>query len=284
MSVVGGYLKGFTTALSRQAHFKKWYIDAFAGTGERTVKLAGRDATLFEPSISARVERRAGSARIALDTQPRFDRLIFLDTKPRHIAALEHLKADYVRRGIYRPEQISVIKGDANKVLQRATAQPGWDRVRATMFLDPYGMGVEWPTLEAIRSTKAIDLWYLVSLAGLYRQATRRESKLDEKKRAALTRMLGTDEWERAWYARSGTIDLFGPESEESTRTADLNRIEEYVRARLGTVFPEVLPPLRLNNDRGSPMFSLYFAMSNPSPAARKVALPIARYILGSGR
>ena len=175
-------------------------------------------------------------------------------------------------------------KGDANKILQRAHAQRGWDRIRATMFLDPYGMGVEWPTLEAIQSTKAVDLWYLVSLAGLYRQATRRESKLDDKKRAALTRMLGTDEWQRAWYAPAVSMDLFGAASEEATRTADLSRIEDYVRDRLVTVFPEVLAPLRLNNDRGSPMFSLYFAMSNPSPAARKVALPIARYILGSGK
>ena len=55
------------------------------------MKLAGRDATLFEPSVSERVERRAGSARIALDTEPRFDRFIFLDTKPRHITALESL-------------------------------------------------------------------------------------------------------------------------------------------------------------------------------------------------
>ena len=39
------------------------------------------------------------------------------------------------------------------------------------MFLDPYGMEVEWKTLQAVAATRAIDVWFLFPLAGLYRQA-----------------------------------------------------------------------------------------------------------------
>lgn len=283
LSMVGDYLQAFTTALS-QRPFERWYIDAFAGTGERTVKLAEQKANLFSPPIEEKIERRRGSARIALDTHPPFNRLIFLETKKRHIRALEELKAEYVERGLYKPDQIRILREDANTALQRAAQWNGWRNVRAAMFLDPYGMGVEWATLQAIQATKAIDLWYLVSLSGLYRQATRQVSKLDEKKRAAITRMLGTDEWEQAWYEGPSSTGLFPELVGDAERTADLNRIEGYVRRRLETLFPTVLGPKRLHNDRGAPMFSLYFAISNPAPSAKRVAAPIARHILGSGR
>ena len=47
LSLVERYLSAFTTAL--RGKFKElWYIDAFAGTGERTVKLAARDSDLFD--------------------------------------------------------------------------------------------------------------------------------------------------------------------------------------------------------------------------------------------
>jgi len=284
LSMVGDYLRAFTTALSNRPYFERWYIDAFAGTGERTVKLAGQDGGLFEAPIEEKVERRRGSARIALDTEPRFSRLFFFETKKRHVRALEELKAEYVGRGLYQPNQITILREDANAALQRAGRWNGWRNVRAAMFLDPYGMGVDWATLEAIQATKAVDLWYLVSLSGLYRQATRRVSKLDEKKRAAITRMLGTDGWEQAWYEDTSTAGLFPELSGGAERTADLNRIESYVGRRLEALFPTVLGPKRLHNDRGAPMFSLYFAISNPATSARKVAAPIARHILGSGR
>ncbi|MEW6074198.1 MAG: hypothetical protein AB1726_16580 [Planctomycetota bacterium] len=35
---------------------------------------------------------------------------------------------------------------------------------RKVLFLDPYGMQVEWVTIEAVAQTKAIDLWVLFPL------------------------------------------------------------------------------------------------------------------------
>ena len=96
--------------------------------------------------------------------------------------------------------------------------------------------------------------------------------------------MLGTSEWENAWYAPTTAQQTFLDEWEpEIRRTADLDRMEQFVTARLGTLFPTVLGPKRLFNDRNAPMFSLYFLMSNPSEKAKKVAEPIARHILAKG-
>jgi three-Cys-motif partner protein len=68
------------------------------------------------------------------------------------------------------------------------------------LFLDPYGMEVDWQTLKAIARTKAIDVWYLFSLSGLYRQATVKLSDVDDSKRTALNRILGSSTWEDDLY------------------------------------------------------------------------------------
>jgi hypothetical protein len=87
LSLVERYLSAFTTA--PRGKFKElWYIDAFAGTGERTVKLAARDSDLFDAAQDEQIERHRGSARIAIETEPPFDRLIFLWTRILGIARL----------------------------------------------------------------------------------------------------------------------------------------------------------------------------------------------------
>ncbi|MDP1642844.1 MAG: three-Cys-motif partner protein TcmP [Phenylobacterium sp.] len=281
LSIIAEYLQRYNTALSRQPFFERWYFDAFAGTGERTVRLSGSAEDLLNERVEERIERRRGSARIALDTIPQFHRCIFMEQKKRHALALEALCSE----PSYASRKTFVLRGDANRAIQDHIQTVNWKKARAVMFLDPYGMNVEWQTLEAIRRTEAIDLWYLVSLSGLYRQATHRGSALDEKKRAALSRMLGTPAWEKAWYEEDRQRDLLSMlDSEETRRTASLDLMEDFVLQRLRSLFPTVLEPLRLKNDRNAPMFSLFFAMSNPSPAAARVAIPIAQHILTQAR
>jgi three-Cys-motif partner protein len=143
LSLVGEYLQQFTKAL-RPQFVNLWYVDAFAGTGERTVIIPGRAADMLGPEVDARVERRAGSAKITIDVSPAFDRLVFMDKRPRHVAALNDLRSANPSRNI------SVVPGDANaEIMNLLGEQKSWAGTRAVMFLDPYGMSVEWRTLEA---------------------------------------------------------------------------------------------------------------------------------------
>jgi three-Cys-motif partner protein len=273
LSLVEGYLGAFTKAL-RPKFSELWYIDAFAGTGIRTVKHHAVEARGWLPEIEERIEQKRGSARIALDIHPEFDRLIFMDTKKSHCAALEKLAQSFPGR------RIEVVREDANVAIERELAAKSWASKRAVMFLDPYGMHVEWKTLERIQATEAIDVWYLVSLAGLFRQASHDPKNLTEKKRAAITRMLGTDEWEQAWYRREIVTDLLGLVDETAQRTADVAAMEAFVEARLKSLFPKVLPPRRLRNDSGVAMFSLFLAISNPEPKAIGLATKIGNHLL----
>jgi three-Cys-motif partner protein len=274
LSIVERYLKAYTTAL--KTHFVElWYIDAFAGTGSRTVRVEAREGDLIDSPVPERVEQRRGSAQIAIDVVPRFDRLVFIDTKPAHCWALRELADRHPDRDIV------VIEDDANASIQSAIAWDGWKQTRAVMFLDPYGMDVEWATLRAIAATKAIDVWFLFSLSGLYRQAARRSSYIDASKRAAITRILGTHAWEQELYSDMGQGDMFG--SQEKQRTADVQGLERYVKARLETIFAKVFDPLALPIERKPQRFSLFLCISNPEPKALGLATRIADHILKMG-
>jgi three-Cys-motif partner protein len=76
----------------------KAYIDAFAGTGYRTMRRDDDEPSgsvlfpdLAEPASQGLLD---GSARLALKTQPRFDRYIFVEKNAERCAELERLKAE----------------------------------------------------------------------------------------------------------------------------------------------------------------------------------------------
>jgi three-Cys-motif partner protein len=276
LALIEQYLKAYTTALSN-TRWQLIYFDAFAGTGERTYRTVARDGDLLDESVEERVEQRRGSARIALEVNPQFDILVFMERNKRYCEALNLLKAQNPTRKIH------VIQGDCNEAIRDLTAKIDWRKNRAVMFLDPYGMNVEWATLQAIAKTEAIDVWYLFSLSGLFRQAALNIESIDQDKRAALTRTLGTDEWEKSLYQTTIRRDLWGNDIQQTERNADVVALERYVSERLSTLFPKVLKPLALPIDKKPQMFSLYFLISNPSPPAMGLATKIANHILKVG-
>lgn len=280
LDVIGAYLRAFTTALQRQFP-ELLYIDVFSGSGAREVLHKAEPANLIEEAREEWIEERRGSARIALDTQPPFTKLIFIEKKQAFCRALEELAAGYPGR------EVEVFRGDANDTILKAINR-SWSVARAVMFIDPYGMQLSWSTLEAIRHTEAVDVWYLVTLQGLCRQATKDRRDITAKKRAALNRMLGTEEWEPAWYTPESAGTLFEFIGEQpfmgNERIADVAEMEAFVGHRLRTLFPKVSGPLRFKTKNGAPGFALFFASSNPSPKAYGLAAKIAESILDVGK
>jgi three-Cys-motif partner protein len=142
-------------------------------------------------------------------------------------------------------------------------------------------MEVEWKTLEAIAATGAIDVWFLFSLSGLYRQATRRSGNITADKRAAIDRILGTNAWEQELYSDLGQNEFF--ENADTQRVADVRGLEQYVKRRLETIFAKVFEPLALPIEQRPQRFSLFLAISNPDPKALGLATRIGNHILKVG-
>jgi three-Cys-motif partner protein len=258
------YLRAYTKAL-KNLPFTLHYLDAFAGTGTCEIKVGDKRLTI------------PGSSAIAIECTPPFHKLVFIEKSSRKVKALQRLKdADSTR-------DVTVIHDDANKALPACLAKLNFCGDRAIVFLDPFGMQVEWQTLRQIASTKFTDLLYLFPLSGLYRQATRSAAKIHPVKEAALRRIFGTMEWRTAFYEAPPQQDFF--EQASDVRTKSVTGMLDWVKQRLGTIFPAVADPMvlyqvRKDGKRGPPNFALFFAISNPSQKAIELALRLANAVL----
>ncbi len=171
------YLQAYTTIFARNPAAQKLipiYVDAFAGTGYRSHPLRVGDETpllaeLVEPETEAFLK---GSAQIALEVEPPFKRYLFIEKDAAHAKELEKLKAKFPNKA----QVIQIERTEANAYLKSWCARTDWCVSRAVMFLDPYGMQVDWPLIEAIARTQAIDLWLLFPLGvAVSRLLTRNE-------------------------------------------------------------------------------------------------------------
>ena len=149
------------------------------------------------------------------------------------------------------------------------------------LFLDPYGMQVDWTTVEAIARTKAIDLWVLFPLGiGVNRLLTK-SGDIPDSWRRRLNLLLGTEEWYEELYRFESTPTLFGGEVERVVK-ASTETIGRYFNNRLKSIFAAVAEePKVLRNSANSPLYLLCFAAGNPRGAP--IALRIANHLLKKG-
>lgn len=277
LDVVARYLASYTTALKR-TRSEKIYIDAFAGTGYR--QATANDAPtaptldLLTDLVAAETQGLLeGSAKRALQVEPRFDKYVFIERSERRCRHLETLTDDF-------PEvtaRIQVIAGDANAKIHKLCAGD-WRSRRAVMFVDPYGMQVEWSTIEAIARTKAIDLWLLFPLGiGVNRLLTR-SGKIPETWKNRLDRILGATSWQDELYEPSSTPTLFGDDQERVIK-ASMTTIGRYFNQRLAGIFAGCArEPGVLRNSRNNPLYLLCFAAGNER--GKEIALRIAGHLL----
>ena len=179
-----------------------------------------------------------------------------------------------------KSQKIKVIRKEANNFIQSWCANTNWNTTRAVVFLDPYGMQVEWKTIEAIGKTRGIDLWILFPLGQAVNRLLTRRSVPQGSWADRLTIFFGTDEWKDSFYSQPRQLTMFG-QNNELEKTADFDSIGEFFIKRLETVFAKVAKnPRPLYNAKNIPIFLLCFASANPKGAP--IAVKIAQHILGS--
>jgi three-Cys-motif partner protein len=278
---VAKYLAAYTTIFRgnpRARFFTTIYIDAFAGTGTRAPRSrGGRSAPLFADveSDPEALQFKAGSAANALQATPGFDRFVFIDSDPRKAADLASLVEQYPDKR----DRVTIAKKDGNEALLRLVRQTDWQRHRAVAFLDPYGMAVEWSTIQALADTQAVDLWLLFPLGQAVNRLLLRREIPTGAFAAALTRCFGTDAWREAFYQPSAQGELFG-DAPGVDKIASFDSIAAFFRRRLESVFAAVAPTsLPLVNSKNNPLFLLCFAAANArgAPTAIRIANDILK-------
>lgn len=278
LDAVQYYLECYAKALT-WAGMDIWYIDAFAGSGQRESER--QVGGIFENRpIETIIETLDGSARRAMQVTPPFGHFVFIENDPERCAALSALKDEAHR-------DIKIIQGEANATLVDLLAREPWlrkdrSKSRGVVFLDPYALGLNWSTLQALADTRVMDVWYLFPLEAVLRQLSRNISGVGVKA-PKLDKVLSP-----AWrdLYKLAPPDPFLPNDmfdhrpkEELQRAANAAQVEEWFRGELAKVFPYVPEPVPILRSANRQMFSLFLCVSNPSSAATKLADDFMNYV-----
>lgn len=275
LEILGSYLNFYVTALKNRG-FHLVYIDAFAGTGDMLIDGA-MAPNLF--SAGGAAESYEGSVRRAIKLP--FDSFWLVEKDQKRYRMLKENLAELA------PDLRNKIKihcGDSDEILRKLApllkGKINGKDIRAVIFLDPFGMSLSYETMKALGDTKVADIWFLVPTGmGALRQAPR-TMRGTPRYNQRITKMLGTDEWQSAWYTKISQQTLDGDITEIHHRN-QIEKIEEFILRRINTAFNNGGMEKTLTLGRGGRRwYKLMFACSNPSRAARELAYRAADHIL----
>ena len=258
--IIREYAAAYTKILKERDWCRGYgYIDAFAGPGEFVAK-QNRDRII------------SGSPINALDIEHKFSEYHFIDINQSKIDHLQELIAE-------RPEAktVHLHLGDPNEVLKR-TILPNYQYEsfkRALCILDPYGLDIEWETIESIGKARTMDVFLNFPLMDINRNAALKILEVsDPEEGARLTKIWGDDSWKHLAYVEQG--DLFS--SSVLVKKGEGNEIlKRGFRERLRQVagFSFVPEPILMKNRKGGHLYFLFFA--SHQPVAQNIAESILR-------
>jgi three-Cys-motif partner protein len=273
LETVFDYAEFYTEALKNQPKadrpFSLKYLDVFAGTGEIN---AGRNLPLLD-GVQDYDKTILGSARRALSVQRPFSAYVFADIKQTHVGSLKNLENEFP----HLADRISVHDGDANETISLFCNNLKGNE-RALVFIDPFGLSVEWSSLEKIAETKKIDLWYYFPCFSVFRQIDNQGQPISSSV-DRLDKFFGTQDWKDAFVntIASNQPDMFQSEQDKNTKIVTTDLATEFMIKRMNTIFEGGVNKnyLRLGKNKMH-MFSLIFACSNPRPQAFGLAHKVA--------
>ena len=246
------YLHAYTVILTN----KDWccgvhYIDGFAGGG----KAINRETQKF---IDA-------SPRIAINTVPPFNRLIFIEKSRKRIAQLKQLQGEFPER------QIEIYQGDCNDIIVNRVIPSVPRKERGFLLLDLYALDVDWQTIATAAAARTMETMINFPLMDIFRNVVRKSPDMvDHRQAGRITRLWGSDEWMDAIYPPA----LFGPQRTQETNLT--NVLSVAFQTRLGTVFEYVSDYVVMRSTlKNAPLYSLIWA--GHQPVAKKIMDDIFR-------
>ncbi|NJN88217.1 MAG: three-Cys-motif partner protein TcmP [Leptolyngbyaceae cyanobacterium SL_7_1] len=252
LDLLAKYLKAYSVIMNEQK--KRWlrayyYIDAFAGS--------------IRPRAKEDEQRYIdGSPLRALQTEPQFDGYWFVDVSSRRVERIQELREEFPDR------VIDVCQGNCNEVLCNEVIPqlPYSSKQRAFVFLDPYGLQVDWETVRELASTRTCDIFVNFSVMGVTRLLPR-EQNPEPAVVEQISKVMGSTDWITQIYQEplGVQLDMF----ESSTQpTANRNTIQAEWLARLYTeqlrsLFQHVSKPVLMRNSTNSVLYALCLASHN---------------------
>jgi three-Cys-motif partner protein len=271
LDALESYLIAYKTVMKNQP-FKLVFVDAFAGSGIAKIRKPDSKDTVMEAFLEkdeaeAADEFIKGSPLRALGLDIPFDHYFFIDRDPSRVELLNALQKEHPER------DIRAKAGDANAEVQEIARNFTKWNLRGVAFLDPYGAHLHWSTLEALASTEKFDVIINFPLEMAINRLLKRDTNIPSGWRDQLNLCFGCEDWHDAAFEKTG--GLFGEHLRK--RSDAKERLLDLYITRLKTLFGNVAGPSEVLNTRGTPLYHLIWASSNPR------GQKIAKHILDLG-
>jgi three-Cys-motif partner protein len=271
---VRAYLK-IMNAYRDKYGWKLIYFDAFAGDGSR----GGEPSpSLVDFGINAEeLDVYKGSAQRVLEIEGRgFDYYYFVERNDKSRNALQKRLTELNEPNAHCRELL--FRNDANKELLEFANKMKGEKLRALALLDPFGMQVEWKSIEGLKGA-GVDLWILIPSGVIVNRLLDKEGKLTHIEKLEAFFGLTKDEITSAFYEEKKEPSLFGENTITTKLPNSIEKIVDLYKERLKTVFNFVVDkPLTLKNGKNVPIYSFAFSSNN------KTAVGIAGRILATKR
>lgn len=278
------YVRAYLTIMNKYRDKFGWkilYFDGFAGSGSRSEEERQQEADSFvemfgEDLVNTgelSVYQGAAERVVQLEQTMRgFDYYYFIDLFEENCTKLELKLSQYPTQGykIFR-------QGEANDMTRKLAGALEKDKkLKALVFLDPFGMQIDWQSIESL-SKSGVDLWILLPTGVIINRLLKRDGTLMYPEK--LERFFGMSEEEikKRFYERKVETDLFGNTEEKFSKLTDtITKIAELFGERLGELFENVTSkPLVLKNENNVSIYHFIFASDNFT--ATKIAQDIIR-------
>ncbi|UOE46976.1 three-Cys-motif partner protein TcmP [Mucilaginibacter sp. SMC90] len=262
MEIVVNYAKAYLTIMNKQSWVKTLYFDGFAGSG------------LIGANEDAEAIKGTALRVLDIDNPKPFDMYYFVEKDKKNKEALETLiNIDYT----HKKNKAHVVQEDCNVKLNDMASFLKRNRAfRALAFIDPYGMTVNWKSIENLKDL-GIDLWILVPTGLGVNRLLKNDKKIPEAWLLKLESFLGLsrDEILSRFYSQKTINTLFGDETLVNKEVEIIQKIGNLYTERLKTIFGFVSESFVMRNSTNSIMY--HFMMATNNKTALKLANDIVK-------
>jgi three-Cys-motif partner protein len=259
--------------------WKLIYFDGFAGSGRRSndaIETSEQDSLLNSLQDEELIHPndfivyRGAAERVLSINQKGFDFYYFIDKDKESSDSLKRLLKE---KSLFK-QGLEFRTDDANiEVCKMAEAMHKNKNLRSLTLLDPFGMQVDWQSIEKLKDTK-VDLWILVPTGVIVNRLLDRRGELTHVEKLVSFFGLQEDAIRAEFYNKVIRHTLFGDETVIEKIERPIEKIASLYNDRLKTIFKYVTPkPLVLYNSRNVPIY--HFVCASDNQTAVKIATSI---------
>lgn len=255
MKIVVDYAKAYLTIMDKQTWAKTMYFDGFAGSG------------IIEKDEDQGITKGTALRILDIVNPCPFDLYYFVELNEENKNELERrIHENYFGRNAH------VVNADCNnKLISMAQFLKKNKSYRALVFIDPYGMSVNWNSIEALKEL-GVDLWILVPTGIGISRLLKNDGNISDSWLSKLEKFLGLSQEEirTHFYKIKESNTLFGIETVIEKEKNTVNKAGELYKQRLSTIFKFVSEPFVMKNSTNSIMY--HFMMATNNAKALKIA------------